>query len=327
MLQRGNKKLNNQMTIRQPQYQENEDFEGIETTPKPKFYQNIYNNPKSNNTANSLKRQNNRMNINLNSNINPNMKMKINMNNNLNNNMNNNINNNNINRNISNNKINKNIVTNNNSNINKALLILRNEFKKKDDKIKLLELKVEELEKKINMVTNFKFNSAQQNKSKILNENNNISVPLTKNFTFAENNSGEINQINKIDVGVESNFTQTKSSNQFKINNNQYNLNSNKNNNNISEGIKEKENLSLTINSGNSKTHSKNEVKSYLKEVKEKMEPYIFREFIKNIKLLTSSKDKNGIDRNKIVENVKFLFGDKYKELFIKFESIIGVDN
>ena len=310
MLQRGNKKLNSQMNRRQPQYQENEDFEGIETTPKPKFYQNIYNNPKNSNTANSLKKQNNRMNINLNSNINPNMKM--------------NMNNNNITRNISNNKINRNPDTNNNSNINKAILVLRNEFKKKDDKIKLLELKVEELERKINMITTSKYNSVQQNKNKILNENNNINVPLTKNFTFAEKNSAEINKVNKIDVGVGVNFTQTKSSNQFKVNNNQYNLNSNSNNNNnASEGVKE--NLSLTINSGNSRTHSKNEVKLYLKEVKEKVEPYIFKEFIKNIKSLTSSKDKNGVDKNKIVENVKFLFGDKYKELFIKFESIIGV--
>ena len=69
-------------------------------------------------------------------------------------------NNNNFNRNISNNKINKNSDTNNNNNIDKVLLILKNEFRKKDDKIKLLELKVEELEKKTNLINNSKFNFA-----------------------------------------------------------------------------------------------------------------------------------------------------------------------
>ena len=332
MLQNGNKKYNNQMVRRQQQYQENENFEDIPSTPKQKIYQNAYNNM-NNKTSISIKNQNNRININSNTKMNRN---NNNMNNNINNNnlnrgISNNINNNNLNRGMSNNRPNNNSDASN-TNINKAILILKNEFKKKDDKIKLLELKVEELEKKINLITNSKSNISQQNNN---NMNNNINVPFNKNFTFAELNSGEVNPFqnktenNKINTGMEdlnadnnnNIYSQNKSSNQFQINNNQYNLNNN--NNNLASGIKEN---SLTGNSGSSRNHSKNEVKLYLKEVKEKVEPFIFKEFIKNIKLLTSSKEmKGGVDRKKIVENVRQLFGEQYKELFIKFGAIIGI--
>ena len=332
MLQNGNKKYNNQMVRRQQQYQENENYEDIPSTPKQKIYQNAYNSM-NNKTSNSIKNPNNRININSNTKMNRN---NNNMNNNINNNnlnrgISNNINNNNLNRGMSNNRPNNNSDASN-TNINKAILILKNEFKKKDDKIKLLELKVEELEKKINLITNSKSNISQQNNN---NMNNHINVPFNKNFTFAELNSGEVNQFqnkienNKINTGMEdlnadnnnNVYSQNKSSNQFQINNNQYNLNNN--NNNLASGIKEN---SLTGNSGSSRNHSKNEVKLYLKEVKEKVEPFIFKEFIKNIKLLTSSKEmKGGVDRKKIVENVRQLFGEQYKELFIKFGAIIGI--
>ena len=57
-------------------------------------------------------------------------------------------------------------------NINRALLVIRNEFRKKDDKIKKLELKVAELENQINMITktnNFQSNNANNNNSNIIN--------------------------------------------------------------------------------------------------------------------------------------------------------------
>ena len=332
MLQNGNKKYNNQMVRRQQQYKENENYEDIPSTPKQKMFQNAYNNMSSK-TSNSIKNPNNRTNINSNTKMNRNNNLNNNMNNNnyLNRGISNNINNNNLNRGMSNNRPINNPDANN-TNINKALIILRNEFKKKDDKIKLLELKVEELERKINMITNAKSNVSPQNNNDM---NNNINVPFNKNFTFAELNSGEVNPFqnknedNKITTGMEdlnadnnnNVYSQNKSSNQFQINNNQYNLNNN--NNNLASGIKEN---SLTGNSGSSRNHSKNEVKLYLKEVKEKVEPFIFKEFIKNIKLLTSSKEmKGGVDRKKIVENVRQLFGEQYKELFIKFGAIIGI--
>ena len=67
--------------------------------------------------------------------------------------------------------------------------------------------------------------------------NKNINLPLNKNFTFAEKNSGEINN-NKVDIGsdsyrIDSCYPQTHSLNQFKVNNNKNMLErnySNKNN-------------------------------------------------------------------------------------------------
>ena len=195
----GNKKYNS-MNRKQVPYQEIEDFEDITTTPKPKFYQNVYSNIKTNNqninnNINTI--QNNRMNINSNS--------KKFGNNNIN-----------INMNIANNKSNN--IEINNTNINKAIMVLKNEFKKKDDKIKFLELKIADLEQKINQIINSNkpLNIVNNNNNNIndindindLNlpiENNNNNLPLTlnKNFTFGEKNSAEISQsIKKIDVGV-----------------------------------------------------------------------------------------------------------------------------
>ena len=80
----------------------------------------------------------------------------------------------------------------------------------------------------------------------------------------------------------------------------------------------------LTYNGGGSQVSSKAEVKSYLKEVKSKIEPKKFKEFIRNIKLLTA-KNNSSLNKNIIVESVRILFGEEHKDLFIKFESIIGV--
>ena len=312
----GNKKYISQIKRNYPQIQELEDSDQILNTPNPKLYPNpnSYNIKSNINNTNSMAKQNNRMNTNIKTRINDN---------------NNNINNNNI-RNNNNNNITQEM-NNSNNNINKALMILKNEFKRKNDRIKLLELKVADLEQKIKMIQNSKNNKNNLN-------NKNIGLPLNKNFTFAEQNSGEINikmnnknDIKKNEIGVgnyriDNYFPQANSSNQFKINgDNRDMLDQQYQNrmNNINERVRDN---SLTGNSSNSKSHSKNEVKLYLKEVKGKVEPFIFKEFIKNVKLLTSSKEKNGVDRNIIVENVKMLFGEQYKDLFIKFESIIGVN-
>jgi hypothetical protein len=323
MMGSGNKKYNSQIKRNNPQFQDMDDSDKILNTPNQKLFANAYNVKNNINNTNSITKQNNRFNINTNTNTN--IKTRIN---------DNNIDNNNINL-GNNNNINQEL-NNSNNNINKALMILRSEFKKKNDRIKLLELKVADLERKINMIQNSNNNNNNNTNNK------NINLPFNKNFTFAEQNSGEINikpnnknEIKKNDMGVgnyridspniNNYFPQTNSSNQFKISNNKDMLEPKYSNkiSNLNEGFREN---SLTGNSSNSKSHSKNEVKTYLKEVKGKVDPFIFKEFIKNIKLLTASKEKNGIDKSIIVENVKILFGEQYKDLFIKFESIIGVN-
>ena len=184
MLGKGNIINNNAMNIKQQQYPEIEGLEGITSTPKQKYYyQNALINMNDNNTINNIKNQNNIGNMNSNIKI-------INMKGNIKN---------------------MNIPKNNNSDINntnisRALLVIRNEFKKKDDRIQSLELKVAELERKINLIIN---SNLQNNNSKILNVNNNIQI--NRNFTFAKQNSGEMNSFNnnnnnpkniKIDIGV-----------------------------------------------------------------------------------------------------------------------------
>ena len=80
----------------------------------------------------------------------------------------------------------------------------------------------------------------------------------------------------------------------------------------------------LTYNGGGSQTSSKADVKNYLKEVKSRIEPRKFKEFIRNIKLLTA-KNKTAFNREIIVESIRKIFGDENNDLFIKFENIIGV--
>ena len=63
--------------------------------------------------------------------------------------------------------------------------------------------------------------------------------------------------------------------------------------------------------------------KDYLTEVKAKIEPKKFKEFIRNIKLLTS-KSEIAPNKESIVESMKKLFGKEHLDLFLRFEKIIG---
>ncbi len=51
-------------------------------------------------------------------------------------------------------------------------------------------------------------------------------------------------------------------------------------------------------------TNSKRDVKNYLKEVKSKIDPKKFKEFIRNIKLLTA-KNNSALNKDIIVESVR----------------------
>ena len=167
------------------------------------------------------------------------------------------------------------------------------------------------------------------------------------NPSYIKRESG-INKIPEITYGRENNpfrnrddnqnlknnfYIQTKSANQYKIkqnnnNNNEYIMDNNNNNLNNNLNDVQIEVSTFTGNSSNFQRHSKNEVKMFLKEVKSKVDPFIFKEFIQNIKLLTNPKESNnGVDKNTIVEKVRILFGEQFKDLSIRFESIIGINN
>jgi hypothetical protein len=67
---------------------------------------------------------------------------------------------------------------------------------------------------------------------------------------------------------------------------------------------------------------SRYEVKEFLNTVKEKIPGKEFKEFIKLIKLLT---DRNNIqNKTEIFNLVKILFGERYKDLYDKFEKILS---
>ena len=175
---------------------------------------------------------------------------------------------------------------------------------------------------------------------------------IGKNFTFSDKYSEEINPLynkrdstlNKISDGnfnignnpfrnrddntnINNNYyMHTKSSNHYKIKTNNGNNGFNLSNKNVLTN-ETNEGSIFTGNSSSFQKHSKNEVKLYLKEVKSKVDPIIFKDFIQNIKLLTNSKDKNSVDRKSVIEKVRILFGEQFKDLFFKFQSILGFNN
>ena len=216
-------------------------------------------------------------------------------------------------------------IQNNNSNLNnnnendelgKALLIIRRELKKKDDKIMELEEKVVQLTKKLNSLTNNMNTNATQFKREEYNGEEEKDIRpggLSMGYTYmnrislGKNNLGENNYIRSVS---------------------QNNPNYNSDNENRVKRFPGYDNLShsnensvLTYNGNQSS--SKKEVKNYLKEVKSKIEPKKFKEFIRNIKLLTA-KNNSALNKNIIIESVKILFGEKHKDLFIRFQTIIG---
>lgn len=238
------------------------------------------------------------------------------------------------NQNLNNNYINP------NDELGKALLIIRRECKKKDDRIKELERKVIDLTTKLNILL-------KNNKNVELNDEFNINNPGEQN-PFSNNNQlekidsnkmldgGLFNRISKDIRGNSMGYTglnniNNQRSKSYMPNAANNNINYNSDTEKVINNKFGYDNLShsndhsvLTYNGGGSQASTKDEVKKYLKEVKSKIDPKKFKEFIRNIKLLTA-KNNTSLNKNIIVESVRKLFGDEHKDLFIKFENIIGV--
>ena len=174
---------------------------------------------------------------------------------------------------------------------------------------------------------------------------------MGKNFTFSEKYSDEIhymnnnedgnllnnnNNMNRISKMRENNYNQNNNIREINYqnnSNNQYNVNRiNEIDYMSNKAVKgepinndaQRENSIKTWNSGNYHGWSKVDVKLYLKEVKAKLEPMAFKEFIQSIKLLTSTKGEGNINKTNIVERVRNLLGEMHDDLFIKFKNIIG---
>ena len=250
------------------------------------------------------------------------------------------------NQNLNQNKnVNMNMNMNKNSNMNrngqydivgKAFLMIRTELKKRDDRIIELEKKVAELTRKINMLTNRNINN------NINNNNSNFSSsmnPFGKSSKEEYSEEDDRNLINKIGRDMHPggysfgyiNMNGNQRSNSYVRSISQNTPNYNSDSDNIVKRFQKFDNLShsnedsvLTYNGVN--YNSKLEVKNYLRVVKNKLEPQKFKEFIRNIKMLTT-KNSSTLNRNIIVENVRMIFGEEYKDLFIRFKKIIGVRN
>ena len=90
--------------------------------------------------------------------------------------------------------------------------------------------------------------------------------------------------------------------------------------------------MSYRANSKNSKSNSftlsdeglvqsKNEIKKYLREIKDKMEPNKFKKFVELIKTLI--KNKNSGQKNATISEIKSILFDK--NLINKFENILKI--
>ena len=181
----------------------------------------------------------------------------------------------------------------NNNEIENAFSIILNEINKRDERIKELEEQVTSLKRQL-LIKNNQYQPVTVGQTNL--------VPSTQESPFRNINQDFLsNRINynsdsekKVKVPLPWPTTQTPS------------------------------NSFMMTNSGNKDSaQSRNEVKNYLKEVKDIVDPKLFKEFIKNIKLLTN-KTAN-VNKKAIIENVRNLFGEQYIDLYLKFETILGV--
>lgn len=222
-------------------------------------------------------------------------------------------------------------INNNDDVINKAILLIRNECKKKDDRIRELQNKVNELTKKLNSLL------LNNNISTENNNGNNLTEGVKPFDPNNENEEGGfINRIGRDIRGYSLGNTGINNKNNPRSNSHmqsikQSNINYNSDSENVmsrgfNDNLSHSNDRSVLTYNGGSQTSSKAEVKSYLKEVKSRVEPRKFKEFIRNIKLLTA-KSNTSINKEIIVESVRKLFGEENKDLFFKFEIIIGYKN
>ena len=224
--------------------------------------------------------------------------------------------------------VNQNLINNNeNDELGKALLIIRRELKRKNDRILELENKVIKLTNILNRLINNKSNN-----NNISSNINPFKSKLKGGNVEEENKKGgdiranmEFSGLNNINNLVKNNIRSNNYIRSVSQNNNNYNSD----NENIVKRNPGYDNLShsndnsvLTYNGV--QTSSKKNVKNYLKEVKNRIEPTKFREFIRNIKLLTA-KNNSALNKEIIIESVRILFGEENKDLFIKFKTIIGI--
>ena len=224
--------------------------------------------------------------------------------------------------------VNQNLINNNeNDELGKALLIIRRELKRKNDRILELENKVIKLTNILNRLINNKSNnniiSSNINPFKSKIKGGNVEEENKKGGNIRTNM--EFSGLNNINNLVKNNIRSNNYIRSVSQNNNNYNSDNEnivKRNPGYDNLSRSNDNSVLTYNGV--QTSSKKNVKNYLKEVKNRISQTKFREFIRNIKLLTA-KNNSALNKEIIIESVRILFGEENKDLFIKFKTIIGI--
>jgi hypothetical protein len=224
--------------------------------------------------------------------------------------------------------VNQNLINNNeNDELGKALLIIRRELKRKNDRILELENKVIKLTNILNRLINNKSNnnniSSNINPFKSKIKGGNVEEENKKGGDIRANM--EFSGLNNINNLVKNNIRSNNYIRSVSQNNNNYNSDNEnivKRNPGYDNLSRSNDNSVLTYNGV--QTSSKKNVKNYLKEVKNRINQTKFREFIRNIKLLTA-KNNSALNKEIIIESVRILFGEENKDLFIKFKTIIGI--
>ena len=164
----------------------------------------------------------------------------------------------------------------------------------------------------------FNINSMNNNN----NENNfENAIEIIRNELITKDNI--INELNKKITFLKKQIEETKFLLQQKQNYSPFsNFNNDSNNKENTPSINSNQNN--INNNNNNENVNKYNVKSYLQEVKSKVNSTMFKEFIKYMKLITTQKNNNLI-KEKIINEVKILFGEKYKELYDKFENVLNI--
>lgn len=196
--------------------------------------------------------------------------------------------------------------------VEQAFSQILNELYKKDNRISELEKEVSVLKNQLNALTK---------NTNINYRNNHIHNYNNENIFHINNTHSHFDDIplqSEVLSGYKSPSSQSSSNRGaavhkqksiYSINNSFLTSNNNKSINNASSSMKDN-------------SQWKSDVKKYLNEVKDKVEPQLFHEFITYIKIMTG-KSNSSTNKKEIIDKVKELFGTQHYDLFQKFEMIV----
>lgn len=157
----------------------------------------------------------------------------------------------------------------------------------------------------------------QKRKTSGNNSNEHLKNPQTGKDP--KTNSNLINSLKSVESGKASPSPQ----NRYQpLANNNFIKNNHTNNYNDYNNLNEEKSTTLNYNDTGVSNSSRNKVKEFLNEVKDKLDPKSFKIFIKHVKVLTDK--TSNVNRKTVFEQVRLLFGEEHEDLYFKFEAILS---